>query len=374
MQIEAFGVEEWMNDWETRCDWNIAETCVESITVEELMQMAGVSATQLSSDLMQKKLTYGWIEGSARVRELIAGLYQKQTPLNVITTHGCIGANQLVHRSLVERGDHVISVIPTYQQHYSIPASFGAEIETLRLEPEDGFLPNLEKLALMVRPNTKLICINNPNNPTGALIPNEDLIKICDIARSVGAWVLCDEVYRGLNQDDSEYPLSVADIYEKGVSTSGMSKVFSMAGIRFGWVAGPEGLIKEILHQRDYDTISVGMIDEYFAEMALGVKDKILERNCEVIRQNLPILDAWVQQEPRVSYVKPKAGTTAFVKIDTTLSSYDFCVKLVKETGVMVTPGSALHTEGYVRIGYANNVEILKEGLTRFSEFLKTAP
>ena len=373
MKIEVFGVEQWMNEWETKCAYNVAETCVESITVKELLQMAGVTPEQMTQDLMSKKLTYGWIEGSAKVRELIAGLYQKQSAANVVTTHGCIGANMLIHETLVEPGDHVISVIPTYQQHYSIPESLGANIETLRLKPENGFLPDLNELRAMVKPDTKLICINNPNNPTGALMDEAMLREICDIARSVDAWLLCDEVYRGLTQSE-EYSPSVADLYEKGISTGSMSKVFSLAGLRFGWIAAPKELIAAVLYHRDYNTISVGMLDEYFAELALGAKDKILERNRAIIRENLQILDDWVKTTPRVSYVKPKAGTTAFVHIDTKLTSHEFCERLVKEKGVMFTPGSALHTEGFVRIGYANNKEVLKKGLELTSEFLKEVP
>ena len=373
MKIEVFGVEQWMNEWETKCAYNVAETCVESITVKELLQMAGVTPEQMTQDLMSKKLTYGWIEGSAKVRELIAGLYQKQSAANVVTTHGCIGANMLIHETLVEPGDHVISVIPTYQQHYSIPESFGANIETLRLKPENGFLPDLNELRAMVKPDTKLICINNPNNPTSALMDEAMLREICDIARSVDAWLLCDEVYRGLTQSE-EYSPSVADLYEKGISTGSMSKVFSLAGLRFGWIAAPKELIAAVLYHRDYNTISVGMLDEYFAELALGAKDKILERNRAIIRENLQILDDWVKTTRRVSYVKPKAGTTAFVHIDTKLTSHEFCERLVKEKGVMFTPGSALHTEGFVRIGYANNKEVLKKGLELTSEFLKEVP
>lgn len=373
MKIEVFGVEQWMNEWETKCAYNVAETCVESITVKELLQMAGVTPEQMTQDLMSKKLTYGWIEGSAKVRELIAGLYQKQSAANVVTTHGCIGANMLIHETLVEPGDHVISVIPTYQQHYSIPESFGANIETLRLKPENGFLPDLNELRAMVKPDTKLICINNPNNPTGALMDEAMLREICDIARSVDAWLLCDEVYRGLTQSE-EYSPSVADLYEMGISTGSMSKVFSLAGLRFGWIAAPKELIAAVLYHRDYNTISVGMLDEYFAELALGAKDKILERNRAIIRENLQILDDWVKTTPRVSYVKPKAGTTAFVHIDTKLTSHEFCERLVEEKGVMFTPGSALHTEGFVRIGYANNKEVLKKGLELTSEFLKEVP
>lgn len=153
MKIEAFGVEQWMNEWETKCS---LQRCGNlrgvHYRVKELLELAGVSEQKMTADLLDKKLTYGWIEGSAKVRELIAGLYKKQTPENILTTHGCIGANMLVHETLVEPGDHVISVIPTYQQHYSIPESFGAQIETLRLKPENGFLPDLNELRAMAKP------------------------------------------------------------------------------------------------------------------------------------------------------------------------------------------------------------------------------
>ena len=128
MKIRDFGVEIWMNRYETTCEWNLAETCVESLTVEELLDMAGKTDTILS-ELLPLKLTYGAIEGSERLRNLVAGLYERQAMENVVITHGAIGANALVHETLVEPGDRVISVLPTYQQHYSIPESFGADVQ-----------------------------------------------------------------------------------------------------------------------------------------------------------------------------------------------------------------------------------------------------
>ena len=122
VQIEPFKVEIWMNEWETRCTYNLAETCVASITVEELLALAGGSADDLS-DLLSMKLTYGDIEGSPRLRKAIAGLYDKQSTEAITVTHGTIAANMLVHKAIVEAGDHVVSIVPTYQQHYSIPKS-----------------------------------------------------------------------------------------------------------------------------------------------------------------------------------------------------------------------------------------------------------
>lgn len=369
MQIEPFGVEIWMNEWETKCEWNLAETCVESLTIAELLALAGKNETNLS-ELLTMKMTYGAIEGSTRLRTAIAALYEHQEVDNIVVTHGAIGANMLVHKALVGAGDRVISVIPTYQQHYSIPASIGADVHHLQLREENGFLPDLDELRAMAVPGTRLIAINNPNNPTGALMDKAMLQEIAEIARAAGAWILCDEVYRGTDQEGSGMTASIADIYEKGISTASMSKAYSLAGLRLGWIAAPQELMEDVSKHRDYDTISVGMIDDHFATIALENKDRVLERRQSITRGNLKMLEDWVDAEPLISWVKPRSGTTALLKYDLPMSSRDFCVSLLKETGVMYTPGSALSMEGYVRIGYANTPSVLKEGLARTSQFL----
>jgi len=369
MQIEPFDVEIWMNEWETKCEWNLAETCVKSLTIAELLALAGKDETCLS-ELMTLKMTYGAIEGSDRLRAAIATLYTHQEVENVIVTHGAIGANMLVHKTLVETGDRVISVVPTYQQHYSIPASIGADVHHLQLREENGFLPDLEELRALALPGTRLIAINNPNNPTGSLMNEAVLQDIVEIARPIGAWILCDEVYRGTNQVGSGMTVSIADIYEKGISTASVSKAFSLAGLRLGWIAAAQELIEKVSRHRDYDTISIGIIDDHFATMALENKQSVLERSQSITRNNLGVLEAWVDAQPRISWVKPRSGTTALLKYDLPMNSHDFCISLLEETGVMFTPGSALGMEGYIRIGYANTPSILKEGLARTSQFL----
>ncbi|SCZ73879.1 Aspartate/methionine/tyrosine aminotransferase [Epibacterium ulvae] len=373
MHIEPFGVEIWMNEWETKCKWNLAETCVESITIAELLALSGSNDGDLSA-LLPMKMTYGTIEGSMRLRRAICALYERQEPENVIVTHGTIGANMLIHKTLVSAGDRVVAVVPTYQQHYSIPSSISAEVHPLQLREENRFLPDLEELRALVTPDTRLIAINNPNNPTGALMGRDMLEAIAAIAREVGAWVLCDEVYRGTDQTGFGATVSIADVYEKGISTASTSKAFSLSGLRLGWIAAPQDVIEAVAIHRDYDTISVGMINDYFATLALENSDKVLARSQTITRGNLAILGAWVAQEPKITWVKPKSGTTALLKLDLPMSSRDFCVALLKETGVMFTPGSALNMEGYVRIGYANNPEILKDGLKLVSTFLAKQP
>ena len=371
MFIEPFKVEIWMNEWETRCTYNLAETCVASITIEELLALSGRDDGDLS-ELLSMKLTYGDIEGSDRLRTAISKLYAHTSIADITITHGTIAANMLVHKGLVERGDHVVSIVPTYQQHYSIPRSIEADVTTLSLEASDGFLPDLDRLRSMVTPETKLIAFTNPNNPTGALIERPMLEAIAEIADSVGAYLLCDEVYRGTSQVGDGMVPSIVDIYHKGISTSGMSKVFSLAGLRVGWVVAPKELTEKIMIHRDYDTISVGMINDHFAAMALENADKVLARSQAITRENLAILDNWIKNEPRVDWVKPRAGTTAMLKLDIPMSSREFCIDLLKNTGVMLTPGDAFDMEGYVRIGYANDREILEAGLSEMSAYLKT--
>ncbi|MFC6447899.1 aminotransferase [Shinella zoogloeoides] len=370
MKIRDFGVEIWMNRYENDCELNLAETCVESLTVAELLDMAG-KRDDILAELLPMKLTYGAIEGSDRLRGLIAGLYERQAAENVVVTHGAIGANALVHETLVEPGDRVISVLPTYQQHYSIPESFGADVRILKLTEAHGFLPDLEELRRLAAPGTKLICLNNPNNPTGSLMDRDFLLQVVEIARGCGAWVLCDEVYRGTDQQGDGMTASIADLYEKGISTGSMSKTWSLAGLRLGWIVGPKTLLHAVSIHRDYNTISVGMLDDHFAAIALENRDKILARSHAITRRNLAILAEWVEDEPLIAWVKPQSGTTALLKYDLPISSEAFCTTLLERTGVMLTPGSAMDMEGYLRIGYANGEAILREGLKRLSVFLR---
>lgn len=369
MKIKPFGVEMWMNEFENHCAYNLAETCVESLTLGQLVEITG-SGDRVLDDMTAMKMTYGAIEGSDRLRDGICGLYTRQSRDNVIVTHGAIGANALAYETLIEPGDHIISVLPTYQQHYSIPESYGAQVEILQLRPEQQFLPELDQLARMMRDNTRLIAVTNPNNPTGSVMDGESLDKLVTIARASDSWIISDEVYRGTNQSGDGFAPAICDQYEKGISIGGMSKSFSLAGLRLGWIAAPTELIHAVAIHRDYNTISVGVIDDYFACMALEAKDRIIERSQRITRGNLQILDDWINAEPSLSYIKPRAGTTALVKYEFDMPSREFCVQLLNETGVMFTPGSVMEMEGWVRIGYANNPDILRNGLARVSEFL----
>jgi aspartate/methionine/tyrosine aminotransferase len=149
-----------------------------------------------------------------------------------------------------------------------------------------------------------------------------------------------------------------------------MSKAYSLAGLRVGWIAGPKDMLHDVMIHRDYNTISVGQVDELLAAMALENRDKILDRAQRITRENLQIVEDWIAQEPLISWVKPKSGTTALLKYDLPMSSRELCVTLLKEDGVMLTPGSAMDMEGWLRLGYTNPTADLVAGLKKFSGFL----
>ncbi len=370
MKIEPFGVEEWMNAYEEKARFNIAETCVESLTVKELLDLAGNREAFIEA-FLEKKLNYGEIPGSLELRTHISRLYDTQDESNVLIAHGAIGANFLALFTLVEPLDRVVVVKPTYQQLYSVPQAFGADVRLLPLLPENAFLPDLDEMSRLAGDRCKLIVLNNPNNPTGALMDASFLAEIVKIAERSGAWILCDEVYRGLEHDPGVKTPSVVDLYEKAVSTGSLSKVFSLAGLRLGWVAGSREFIRECFSRRDYTTISCGMIDEMLAILAVSHKEKMKERNMSLVRTNAAILDEWVEREPSLSYVRPRAGTTAFVRYDFPMPSEEFCKGLFDFNGAFILPGKAFDCEGWFRVGYSCGTETLRQGLDAVSDYLK---
>ncbi|MFX0115579.1 MAG: aminotransferase class I/II-fold pyridoxal phosphate-dependent enzyme, partial [Candidatus Hodarchaeota archaeon] len=283
---------------------------------------------------------------------------------------GAIGANFLVFYTLVEPGDTVISIQPAYQQLYSVAKSLGGNVRLLHLRPENRWLPALADLIELIDYKTKLIVINNPHNPTGGLIDTSLLNDICTIARDAGAYLLCDEVYRGLYINPNDAVSSAVDLSERAIVTGSFSKAFSLSGLRLGWIAANERVIQKCLHHRDYVTISNGLIDDALAALAIKHVDRIYQRNLNILRTNHKILSQWIAEEPLIDWVPPRAGSVAFLQHFLEISSEELCLRLIKEQGTFLVPGSCFELEGYLRIGYGCNTETLKAGLARVKEFL----
>ena len=372
MHIEPFFVEQWMNAHETTATWNIAETCVHSLTFDELLEMSG-DADGVVRRLRETWLGYGDIVGSPRLRAAIAALYgERITPDNVLTANGAIGANFLALYALVEPGTSVVSVQPTYQQLFSVPESLGAEVREVRLREEDGYLPDVEAIRAAADETTRLIILNNPNNPTGALIDEPLLREIVAVARERDAWLFCDEVYRMLEHEPGSTAPSVADLYEKGVSSGSMSKSYSLAGLRTGWVAGPREVIERCLDVRDYTTISGGVLDDALAAVALENKDAGA-RPQPGHRARQPRRRGRVDRARAAAAVRAPARRhhrPGALRLRPAVA--DFCQGLFDFNGAFVMPGAAFGEERAFRLGYASARDVLEGGLAAVSAYLRT--
>jgi aspartate/methionine/tyrosine aminotransferase len=370
LKVDRFLVERFIGAYEHDVELNLAETCVNPFTLGEFLKLVGKE--NFFEELKETQLTYGFVDGFPDLREGIAKLYKNKKPENILTAGGAIGANFLVFYTLVEPGDTVISIFPAYQQLYSVAKSFGANVKLLKLREENNWLPNINELSELIDNKTKLIVLINPHNPTGSLI-NEKLLKeICTIAEDAGAYVLCDEAYRGLYINPDDYVPSIVDLSSKAIATGSFSKAFSLTGLRLGWIAASEEIIEECKLRKDYTAISNGLIDEALAALAVKNVDKIYKRNLQIIRTNYKILYQWIENEPLISWVPPKAGSIAFPRYSLKMPSETLCIRLIKEKGTLLVPGSCFGMEGYLRISYGCKTETLKEGLLRFKDFLNS--
>lgn len=371
MLVEQFGVEDWMDRYEEGARYNITDTCAKPLSLAELFTLTGEDRAAFMDRFFARPQSYGSIWGSGEVKAAITSLYQSVKIEEILTEHGATGGNQHIFFSLIRPGDRVIAFTPSYQQFYSAPRALGAQVAVLRLRKENYYLPDIEELKKAAMRGVRMICLNNPNNPTGSLIPEAMMREIVEIARQCGAYLFCDEVYAGVSQEGAACP-SVVDLYEKGIVTGSMSKAFSLAGLRLGWLATHDtAALAQFRKVRDYDLVSCGLFDEEIAALALQHKEKILARNQEIVRSNLPILDAWVQQEAHVNYVKPVAGTMALVHYDLDMPSRIFCHRMYYETGAFTVPGDCFDEPHSFRVGYAHDGEGLRVGLAAVSEFIK---
>ncbi|KAE8339933.1 hypothetical protein BDV24DRAFT_175770 [Aspergillus arachidicola] len=391
VKIEEFAVERWMDEYENDAKYNLAETCCASISLNDLMSFSGQQTSII--DYAQKQV-YGAIRGSKALRSNIAKLYTTESsdnlsPENVLVTNGAIQANFLALYTNVGPGDHVICHYPTYQQLYSVPEGFGAEVDLWRSKEDAGWQPDLEELKSLIKLNTKLIIINNPQNPTGAVLNRETLQGLVDIAREHNIMIHSDEVYRPLfhsvNTSQQEHPPSILSLgYDKVVATGSMSKAFSLAGIRLGWIVSrsPE-IVEACASTRDYTIISVGQLDDSVATLALSTPTvhNLLERNIQLARQNLAALDTFIEEfEWAIQWTRPQAGTTAFIKFvnreGKPIDDVVLCQRLQKQTGVMLVPGSqcfggGVDFKGYVRMGYVPEHQVMVDGLQALREFMR---
>ncbi|THW33448.1 putative aminotransferase [Aureobasidium pullulans] len=373
VHIKEFAVERWMDEYEDNARYNLAETCCASVSLNDLEVFAGSKSTNIID--FSKKQIYGAIrDGDVK-------------PSQVLVTNGAIQANFLALYTNVGVGDHVICQYPTYQQLYSAPESFGAEVSLWRSDETKEWGLHLEELEKLVQPNTKLIILNNPQNPTGAVLSRETLQGIVDFARKHRITIHSDEVYRPLfHSTGSQNPPSILSFgYEKCYATGSMSKAFSLAGIRLGWIVSADtSIIDACASTRDYTTISVSQVDDQIATFALSLptRENLMQRNIQLARENLALVNAFVGKFSwACQWTRPKAGTTAFIKFFSRngrpIRDVEFCERLIAKTGAMLVPGSRcfggdIDFRGYVRLGYVQESQIIVDGLKVLEDFMRS--
>lgn len=366
MKIAGFGVEAWLNQYEKSAVYDLSQSTIESLSLAEISKLTGLTLSELFG---KQKLDYGWIEGSPAFKQAVAQLYQQVEPENVLQTNGATGANYLALYALLEPGDQIVAEYPSYQQLSDIPKSFGIETVYWRLDPQNNWYPDLNRLKQLITAKTKMICLNNANNPTGTLLQRDFLNEVVELAKQVNAYVLVDEVYQPLSADASF--VSIVDLYEKGISTNSLSKTYSVPGIRVGWIATNDQKITDIFRKyRDYTMICAGVLNDTLAVALLNNQAKVLARNQQIVKENAEILTNWVQREDKVELKHFPAIPFAFPKFEINGDIETFCVKLLQETGVLLVPGNRFAILNHVRLGYCTDKATLKKGLQLLSEYL----
>lgn len=214
-----------------------------------------------------------------------------------------------------------------------------------------------------------MILLNNAINPTGSLLDRTLLEQVVTLARSVGAYVLADEVYEPL--DETPF-VSIADLYERGIAVNSLSKTYSAPGIRIGWTATPSQEIADIFRKyRDYTMICGGVLNDQLAVKILANRQRVLARNRELVSRNLKILTEWVAQEPRVELITPHGISVSCIKLMVPIDDETFCRQLLRDTGVLLVPGSRFDIPGHARLGYCTDTSTLQRGLDLLGQYLR---
>lgn len=369
MDIATIGVEEWLNVHERDAVWDIAQSTIASLSAEELRGLDGAGGETLLQLLGDQKMNYGWIEGSPAFKEQVARLYRREIdPACILQTNGCTGANLNALLAVVRPGDRVIAEWPTYAPLYEIPRALGAEVEHWQIREELGWMPNIAELERLVRPTTRLICINNASNPVGAVLDAPMLEAIAQIASSVGAYVLSDEVYLPL--ECTERFCSMADVYDRAIVTNSVSKTYSMPAARTGWVVADRAVSDAIRTMRDYTMISAGVVNDALATYVLAHRDRVLARNRGIVLGNRAIVQEWIDAQPRASWVAPRGVSTSYIRLDIPEDDEAFCLRLLSERGVLLVPGSRFGLPCGARLGYCAQPDVLRCGLELLGDAL----
>lgn len=377
MKMAWFGVEEWLNPMDSLAKVNLGSSCVSALRMDELFELIGEDEQKFLDEFATMSLHYhhGDATGSPRVKAGVCHLYPNAdfTPDQVMMVHGGSAANELVEMGLMEKGENCVIIKPSYQQHYDIPKSVDMETRIVQLDESNNYTLDMKELDAACDMNTKMIALTNPNNPIGNVLGREELGQIIEIAKKYDAYVLCDEMYRGMVSDDQP---SIMDFgYHKAISVASTSKMFSSAGLRIGWIICLDKEMYEVMKtRRSYNSICCGIIDEVIASYEFENYEKVWARSRKLLSTNKKIVQDWVKTQPHLKMIGDPWGTTCVIKYDYDVDSETLAKDaMADERKILFVPGDYFDMPGTIRVGYGafRDPEVLKKGLDQFAEYLK---
>jgi aspartate/methionine/tyrosine aminotransferase len=374
MRIDRFHMERTQCLYEHSVRYNLSESGVQPLRVEELLEDEPSRAAFLG-----QALRYPESNGSELLRQRIALLYPGATAENVLVTTGTSEANYTTLWGLLERGDRAAVMLPTYMQSWGLARAYGGRADPYRLvERRGGIRPRWEldaaSLRRAVTKRTRLIMVTNPNNPTGAVLTSEEMDEIVRAARGVGAWIVSDEVYRGAEIAGGELSPTFWGRYPRVLVTSGLSKAFGLPGLRIGWIAGPPRTVERLWSYHDYTTLTPSMLSDRLARAALEPRrrEEILARTRRIIRENHPRIEAWIRSHGELlDSIAPVAGAIALVRFRLPIGSVALFDRLRLEQSVLITPGAHFGIGKYIRVGFGYDIEKTLEGLARVDDVMR---
>ena len=365
MRVPAFELEVFFGKYEFSTPYLLAQSDCEAMSIEALLHLEP-DAAEAQREFLNTSLGYGENNGRPELRRAVADLYTGMTEENVVLFTGAQEGIFACMNTLLEPGDHVVCMFPAYQSLYEVARSAGCKVDLWHLRQTDtGWQADLDDLAALVRPDTKAIVLNTPHNPTGFTLDKAQTENLCALARKHGAWIFCDEVYRGLGWnacagkaeggETAEAAPWIADAYERGISLGVLSKAYGLPGLRVGWLACKDaGLMEGIARYKNYLSICGATPSEALALVALRHGPDLLEKNRRIIAENLQTADAFFARHAQLfTYNRPQAGPIGFPRMQVSELMSDFCERLAHEAGVLLLPGSVYGIkEPYFRMGY----------------------
>ena len=372
MKLETFEMERLQSTWENRVAWNVSESGVHPLRVEEV---ADTDADRAA--LLAQHLGYPQTNGTPELRAAIAAMYPGSTPDNIEVTNGGSEANCIALLHLIQPGDRVVMMLPNYMQVHGLARGLGATVERWPLIEDNEakvprWRPDLDALGRLAGPGTRAIMICNPNNPTGGRLTADELETICNVASKVGAWIVSDEIYRGAELDNVE-TATIWGRYDRVIVTSGLSKAYGLPGLRIGWVVAPAATVDALWAIHDYTTIAPGAASDVLARMALTPprRNRVIARTRGIVRTNYPVVRRWIERHaPLLSHIAPEAGAIVFVRYQHPINSTMLVNRLRDEQSVLVVPGDHFDMDGYLRIGFGTDPAHLEGSLARIGEML----